>query len=214
MLQRFQLSHNGAYTKGPPPNFGRGALTLSIRSRFSTCLSPVHLLPKEPQYVKGLVLVNPATSYDRSHWRVVGSLVANAPGPEAFGMAAVLALATTIPDTAMVGASYNGNEDARLSVLVGDTGVALSSIKRFLKSTLARTDVYYCSSSASCCLLLGMGPVFQTLERARGASAPRTRRMVQVFNRRVVGPYVGPFRQNATGMQLRAMMIYVSEPAR
>ncbi|CAB1116918.1 unnamed protein product [Ectocarpus sp. CCAP 1310/34] len=81
---------------------------------FSTCFFCASI-PKDPQYVKGLVLVNPATSYERSHWRIVGSLVANAPGPEAFGMAAVLALATTIPDTAMVGASYNGNENTRLS---------------------------------------------------------------------------------------------------
>lgn len=55
-----------------------------------------------PAQVKGLALVNPATSFDRSHWRVLGSFVANAPGPEAFGMAATLCLATTLPDTAMV----------------------------------------------------------------------------------------------------------------
>lgn len=48
------------------------------------------------------MLVNPATSYDRSHWRVVGSLVADAPGLGAFGIAATLTLATTVPDTSMV----------------------------------------------------------------------------------------------------------------
>lgn len=57
---------------------------------------------KDSRQFKGLVLVNPATSYDRSHWRVVGSLVANAPGLGAFGMAATLTLATTVPDTSMV----------------------------------------------------------------------------------------------------------------
>lgn len=35
---------------------------------------------------------------------MIGSLVANAPGLEAFGIAATLTLATTVPDTAMVGA--------------------------------------------------------------------------------------------------------------
>ena len=64
--------------------------------------SPANIF-KDSRQIKGIVLVNPATSYDRSHWRVVGSLVANAPGLEAFGMAATLALATTIPDTSMVG---------------------------------------------------------------------------------------------------------------
>lgn len=65
--------------------------------------------------IKGLVLVNPATSYERSHWRVIGSLIANAPGLETFGMAATLALATTVPDTAMVGA-------LRTAVVVGLVG--------------------------------------------------------------------------------------------
>ncbi|CAM9137683.1 unnamed protein product [Ectocarpus fasciculatus] len=71
-----------------------------VGSSFGGLLA-VNVALQDPQYVKGLALVNPATSYDRSHWRAVGSLVANAPGPEAFGMAAVLALATTVPDTAM-----------------------------------------------------------------------------------------------------------------
>ncbi len=76
-------------------------------------LFPSSAIPifKNSRQVKGIVLVNPATSYDRSHWRVVGSLVANAPGLEAFGMAATLALATTIPDTSMVG----GDLRARLA---------------------------------------------------------------------------------------------------
>lgn len=75
------------------------------------CMNPSRCTPTPPfrtifgqcpAQVKGLALVNPATSFDRSHWRVLGSFVANAPGPEAFGMAATLCLATTLPDTAMV----------------------------------------------------------------------------------------------------------------
>lgn len=62
------------------------------------------VLSKDARQIKGIVLVNPATSYDRSHWRVIGSLVASAPGQETFGVAATLTLATTVPDTAMVGA--------------------------------------------------------------------------------------------------------------
>lgn len=64
-----------------------------------------HHVAKTADSIKGLVLVNPATSYGRSLCRMVGSLVANAPGPQTFGMAAALTLATTIPDTAMVGGS-------------------------------------------------------------------------------------------------------------
>ena len=70
--------------------------------RFRFC-PPAPLFSKDARQIKGLVLVNPATSYDRSHWRVIGSLVANAPGLEAFGVAATLTLATTVPDTTMVG---------------------------------------------------------------------------------------------------------------
>lgn len=74
-------------------------LTRSPLVHFFLCLD----IFKGPRQVKGLVLINPATSYDRSHFRMVGSLVANAPGMGAFGMAATLALTTTVPDTSLVG---------------------------------------------------------------------------------------------------------------
>ncbi|CAM9122589.1 unnamed protein product, partial [Hapterophycus canaliculatus] len=71
-----------------------------IGSSFGALLA-VNLAHETADSIKGLVLVNPATSYGRSHWRTIGSLVANAPGPQTFGMAATLSLATSIPDTAM-----------------------------------------------------------------------------------------------------------------
>ncbi|CAM9185787.1 unnamed protein product, partial [Sphacelaria rigidula] len=51
--------------------------------------------------LRGLVLVNPATSFNGSAIHRVGSFVAHAPSPEMFGATAVLALAASIPDTAM-----------------------------------------------------------------------------------------------------------------
>ncbi|CAM9512475.1 unnamed protein product [Ectocarpus sp. 4 AP-2014] len=88
-----------------------------VGSSFGGLLA-VNVALQDPQCVKGLVLVNPATSYERSHWRIVGSFVANAPGPEAFGMAAVLALATTIPDTAMFSKHLSELEALPLQELV------------------------------------------------------------------------------------------------
>lgn len=152
MVQRFQLLHNDGVYEKTSTQLGTWSAHTVYSSPFFQHVSPVHLFPKDPQYVKGLVLVNPATSYERSHWRIVGSLVANAPGPEAFGMAAVLTLATTIPDTAMVGASYNGNENTRLSVLVGDNGVALSSTGVALSSIKSFLSKHF--SSNLCVLLL------------------------------------------------------------
>ncbi|CAM9346722.1 unnamed protein product, partial [Pylaiella littoralis] len=72
-----------------------------VGSSFGGLLA-VNVVHQGPRQVKGLVLINPATSYDRSHFRMVGSLVANAPGMGAFGMAATLALTTTVPDTSLV----------------------------------------------------------------------------------------------------------------
>lgn len=59
-------------------------------------------LPQCKSRLRGLVLVNPATSFNGSAIHRVGSFVAHAPSPEMFGATAVLALAASIPDTAMV----------------------------------------------------------------------------------------------------------------
>ncbi|CAM9164283.1 unnamed protein product, partial [Discosporangium mesarthrocarpum] len=68
-------------------------------SSFGSLLA-VNVALQIEERLRGLVLINPATSYNHSNWPLVGSLIANAPGVEAFGLATITALFTTLPDTA------------------------------------------------------------------------------------------------------------------
>jgi pimeloyl-ACP methyl ester carboxylesterase len=52
-----------------------------------------------PDLVKGVTAINPATSYERSAWPIVGNFLSLAPSPEAFGVAAASALIATLPDS-------------------------------------------------------------------------------------------------------------------
>ncbi|CAM9563581.1 unnamed protein product [Chrysoparadoxa australica] len=55
-----------------------------------------------PELVKGVAAVNPATSYERSVWPVVGNLVGLSPSTESFTVAAAAALVASLPDTAKI----------------------------------------------------------------------------------------------------------------
>jgi pimeloyl-ACP methyl ester carboxylesterase len=90
---------------------------------------------RAPQLIKGLAIVNAATSYERSLWPVLGNALTLAPNKQLFSAAATAALIATLPDTekrettiADISALPLIERPAAVAKLIGEYAGLLSSV--------------------------------------------------------------------------------------